>query len=237
MFPPYGFSPHLSCAIAACAFIAASSVAIPSAHAQDDKTATQSSTIGPAAPTAAADGTRAPREADGDRHKHVAVTLNPLGFAVQRYGANLEVLPVPHHALTGSLYLQSMPAWIARSISGRSEINEDRGSSVGGELGYRLYSGARGANGLFVGASFVSMPLAYPRVADDLASVDLQRFNATGAALDLGAQLVTTDGFTLGGGIGVMYLGYELPADSRRVPLAIEPHVLPRLLLAAGWSF
>lgn len=237
MSPQSGCIPRLSRSIAAGAFLATSMAAIPSAHAQDDKTATQSTTVGPPSPPPAADGTRTPREADGDKHKHVTVTLNPLGFAVQRYGANLEVLPVPHHALTGSLYLQSMPAWIARSISGRSEINEDRGSSVGGELGYRLYSGSRGANGLFVGASFVSMPLAYPRIADDLASVDLRRFNATGAALDIGAQLVTTDGFTLGGGIGVMYLGYELPADTRRVPLTIEPHVLPRLLLAAGWSF
>jgi hypothetical protein len=179
-----------------------------------------------------------PRERQEDTLRPITVTLNPLGLALNRYGANLEVVPVPHHAFTGSLYMQSTPAWLVRRVSGRSEINDDRaGAGVGGEIGYRLYSGHTGADGLFAGISFVSMPLAYPRIADDLASVDLQRFNASGGAFDIGVQKVTSSGFTIGGGVGVMYLAYSLPDDIRRVPLDLEPHVLPRLLLTAGWSF
>lgn len=167
----------------------------------------------------------------------MTVTVNPLGLAIQRYGANVEVSPLPHHAIIGSLYSQSIPLWLIKDVSGRDEINRNGGASLGGELGYRLYSGRRGADGLFVGASFVSMPLAYPRLAADLASADLVRFSALGAAFDIGLQKITSSGFTIGGGVGVMYLDYQVPDDYRRIPLTIEPHVLPRLLLTAGWSF
>lgn len=177
-----------------------------------------------------------PREAPDDTRKPVTVTINPLGLAIQRYGANLEVVPVPHHALVGSLYSQTIPTRIIKDVSGRDEINQPSGASLGGELGYRLYSGRVGADGLFVGGCFVSMPLAYPRLASNLVSADLVRFSALGAALDIGLQKVTRSGFTIGGGVGVMYLDYQVPNDNRRIPINIEPHVLPRLLLMAGWS-
>lgn len=178
-----------------------------------------------------------PRERQDDTRKPIALTINPLGLVIERYGANLEVSPVPHHAFVGSLYAQAIPVWLVKSVVGRSEINRSGGTSVGGELGYRLYSGTRGADGLFIGGSFVSMPLVYPRLAADLASADLVRFNALGAALDIGAQAVTSSGVTVGGGLGIMYLDYQLPNDVRRLPLPFEPHVLPRLLLAAGYAF
>jgi hypothetical protein len=178
-----------------------------------------------------------PRQGHDDTRRYVTVTVNPLGLALARYGGNIEVSPFPHHAFAASLYAQSVPMWLARAFSVRDEINDTGGATLGGELGYRLYSGRSGADGLFVGPSFVSMPLAYPRLASDLRSADLVRFSAMGAALDIGFQKVTSSGFTVGGGIGVMYLSYDLPADNRRLPIGIEPHVLPRLLLAAGWSF
>lgn len=185
---------------------------------------------------------RSPREHHDDTHdthdplRPVAVTLNPLGFAVERYGMNVEILPASHHAIVASAYLQSTPVWLVKSIVGRDLITGEPGASPGGEIGYRLYSGSRGADGLFVGTSFVVMPLAYPRVADSLTSVELRRFTATGAALDIGAQKVTSSGFTVGAGIGVMALAYDLPADNHRIPIAFEPHVLPRVLLTTGWS-
>lgn len=199
--------------------VAASLSGLPLARAQDD------------------DRRHPPRQGEDDTLKPVTVTLNPLGLAIDRYGANVEVVPVPHHAFVGSLYSQSIPLWLIKQISGHDAINKQRGASLGGELGYRLYTGKIGADGVFVGASFVSMPLAYPRLASDLASADLVRFSALGAALDIGVQKVTASGFTIGGGIGVMYLDYTMPKDWRRISLTMEPHVLPRLLLTAGWSF
>lgn len=182
------------------------------------------------------DRVQTPRESNDDTRRFVTVTVNPIGLAFQRYGGSVEVSPFPHHVLTASLYSQSVPLWLVKALSGRDEVHE-HGSTLGGELGYRLYSGKGGADGLFVGGSFVSMPLAYARLGADLASAELVRFSAPGAAFDLGVQKVTGSGLTLGGGIGVMYLAYAMPTDNRRLPLGIEPHVLPRLLLAAGWSF
>jgi hypothetical protein len=111
----------------------------------------------------------------------------------------------------------------------------------GGELGYRFYSGRGGAQGLFVGASGVLMPLALPRLTQDFHS-QVVSFDAYGAALDVGAQAITSSGLTIGGGLGAMYLGYAPPPSATPPPGAPSvnitmPHVLPRLLLAAGWSF
>lgn len=209
----------LSRLLASWALVTASLGDLPLARGQDEDTA------------------RPPRKDVDDTRKPVTVTVNPLGLAIQRYGANVEVVPVPHHAIVGSLYSQSIPVWLIKDVSGRDEINKQGGASLGGELGYRLYSGKVGADGVFVGASFVSMPLAYPRLASDLASADLVRFSALGAALDVGVQKVTASGFTIGGGVGVMYLDYTVPKDWRTIALTMEPHVLPRLLLTAGWSF
>jgi hypothetical protein len=210
---------RFSRAISAAALVLTSLSGVSAAHGQDE------------------DRPHPPRESQDDTRLPVAVTLNPLGLAFQRYGANVEVSPSPHHVVTGSLYTQSVPVWLVKDVSGRNEINDHGGTSLGGELGYRLYSGSIGADGLFAGGSFVSMPLAYPRLAADLRSADLVRFNALGAAFDVGVQKVTSSGFTLGGGVGVMYLVYDMPQDFRRIPIGFEPHVLPRLLLTAGWSF
>lgn len=124
------------------------------------------------------------------------------------------------------------------------EIDVSRGADTrfGGELGYRFYSGTEGAHGLFVGMSGVAMPIAYPRATPDFRT-EVVSFHAYGGAIDVGAQAITSSGFTIGGGLGVMYLAYTPPALVRGLPSGLprpelpEPHVLPRLLLAAGWSF
>jgi hypothetical protein len=55
-------------------------------------------------------------------------------------------------------------------------------------------------------------------------------------------QAVVGPGFTIGGGIGVMALAYSRPASATppagiELPSYPEPHVFPRLLIAAGWAF
>lgn len=121
------------------------------------------------------------------------------------------------------------------------DVSKGADTHVGGELGYRFYTGSEGAHGFFAGVAGVAMPLAYPRVTQDLRT-DVASFLAYGGAFDLGVQAITDSGFTVGGGIGVMYLAYTPPASPTppagiTVPSYPEPHVLPRLLFAAGWSF
>jgi hypothetical protein len=163
-------------------------------------------------------------------------------MALGRWGANVEFVPAAHHAIVASGYLQTFQPWILRRIlPSEVEVGGGPPSRAGGELGYRFYTGATGANGLFIGPSFVAMPLAYPRVGADLRT-DVVSFEAYGGAFDVGAQAIVDGGFTIGGGIGVMYLAYTPPASIApppgvSAPKLLEPHVLPRLLLAAGWSF
>src|SRR5690242_19022465 len=78
--------------------------------------------------------------------KWVTITVNPLGVLIGRYGANVDVVPFVHHgiALTG-FYVNTTGGVYE---NGKPETRrEERVQSVGGELGYRLYSGKRGANG------------------------------------------------------------------------------------------
>lgn len=83
------------------------------------------------------------------------------------------------------------------------------------------------------------MPIAYPRVTDPLRA-EVVSFNAYGGALDVGVQAVIGPGLTIGGS-GVMALAYTPPASitapaGLEVPSYPEPHMLPRLLMMAGWA-
>jgi hypothetical protein len=177
-----------------------------------------------------------------DTRRPVALTINPLGFVIQRYGGNLEWSFARHHVLALSGYVQSTPVEMVRPFAGEFEIRDKNASpGPGGELGYRLYSGRRGADGLFIGGSFVAMPVAYPRLAaiapgTTQATVELARIYGVGGAIDVGAQTVTSWGLTIGGGLGASFLAYNYPNDPSRLPYAL-PNVLPRLLLQTGYSF
>lgn len=174
--------------------------------------------------------------------RRITITANPLPLIAGRYGANVEFLPVSHHAIVASAYVQTFPTWALRTVMPKeADLESGTKPMLGGELGYRFYTGSRSASGLFVGPSAVVMPIAYPQVTDDL-KAQVTSFHAYGAALDVGAQIVTSSGFTFGGGLGVMGLAYTPPASVKpppgvEAPSFAEPHVFPRLLLAAGWSF
>jgi hypothetical protein len=171
----------------------------------------------------------------------VTLTLNPAPMALGRYGGNLEIVPLPHHAIVLSGYMQTFPAWMLRRLLPSNVEVGAPPSRPGGEIGYRFYTGARGASGLFLGPSAVAMPIVYPHLGPDLKG-DVASFYAYGGAFDIGLQAITDAGFTIGGGLGVMYLAYTPPASVTpppgvSAPSFIEPHILPRALIAAGWSF
>ena len=190
------------------------------------------------------EGERTEQSRQDDTRRPVALTINPLGFVIQRYGGNVEWSFARHHALVTSGYVQSTPVEMVRPFAGDVRITDKNASpGFGGELGYRLYSGKRGADGLFIGGSFVAMPVAYPRLASispttgvSNATVELARIYGVGGAIDIGAQTVTSWGLTIGGGLGASFLAYDYPDDPFRLPYAL-PNVLPRLLLQTGYSF
>lgn len=166
----------------------------------------------------------------------LTLSINPLPIVTGRYGANAEYVAAPHHAVVAGAFLQTFPrTMIELLVPSAAELGDAPSSMPGGELGYRLYTSGASASGLFVGPSFVLMPIAYPRVREDL-KIDVEAQHAYGLALDVGAQLVTSSGLTVGGGLGAMVLAYTPPKSYGGVAFA-EPHVLPRLLFMAGWSF
>lgn len=177
--------------------------------------------------------------------KRFSIELNPLPVIAGRYGANVEYALARHHVVTASAFYQAFTPATLKVIM-PSEVNTSGGANgrLGGELGYRFYTGTRGANGFFAGASAVAMPLALPRLKSDANgfSTDVVSFETFGGALDVGAQAIFDSGLTIGGGLGVMFLAYQPPSSVTPPPgapdvHAFEPHVLPRLLFAAGWSF
>ena len=183
---------------------------------------------------------RAETEGDLVRHR-VALTLNPIPMVVGRFGANLEVMLASHHAIVASGFVQTYPSTVVHVLVPQVDMSNLPSPLLGGELGYRLYSDRDGPSGLFAGPSLVMMPFAYPHVGPDLRP-ELVAFETYGAAIDVGAQAVVGGGLTVGGGIGVEYLAYTPPASivpppGASVPSYPEPHVLPRILLAAGWAF
>lgn len=174
--------------------------------------------------------------------RRLTIGANPLPIIAGRYGVNVELVPFRHHALVASAYYQTFtPAMLRVLLPKEIDVGKGADARLGGELGYRFYTGAEGAHGLFAGISGVAMPIVYPRVGQDLKS-DVVSFHAYGGAIDVGVQAITSSGFTIGGGLGVMYLAYTPPASIKpppgvQAPSFPELHVLPRLLLAAGWSF
>lgn len=208
-----------------------------------DATSSDSTRIQDAIATSAPDGDRdravEPRSLP---RRRVTLGLNPLPLIAGRYGLNVEVVPIRHHALVASAWLQTFtPAMLRVLMPSEVDVSKGAEARLGGELGYRFYTGSEGADGLFAGVSGVAMPIVYPRVSPELES-EVSSFHAYGGAIDVGAQAITSGGFTIGGGLGVMYLAYTPPASAPPPPGVTgpslpEPHVLPRLLLAAGWSF
>lgn len=168
--------------------------------------------------------------------RHFTVTLNPLSLLRKTFGVNIELLPARHHAIEISPYLDLAQRDVSPAAPAVGEKRSLSKLSPGGEIGYRFYSGDSGASGFFIGPSAVLMPFAYVKETADGAG-DIGAVYRVGAAIDLGGQLVTSSGFTFGGGIGGMYIPYKEPSDARKDVITITSPILPRLLLSAGWSF
>jgi hypothetical protein len=171
---------------------------------------------------------RAPDPVQSWRFRPLALTVNPLTLLFGRVGANVEVLPAEHHGIMLNPYFSNVSLETAET---KTEF-----FSWGGELGYHFYTGKKGANGFFIGPSFVfTRTHANAECVNVGCSVDPEvEFTTYGAALDLGAQHVFDNGITLGGGGGLMYLKSSAEAEGDTV-LQFEG-VLPRVLFTVGYS-
>jgi hypothetical protein len=174
---------------------------------------------------------RADRE---DTHKQFTATANPLSFGIGRYGADLQWLPAQHHAILFNPFFSSTTAHVDSEVNGVKASYDEKFSGVGGEIGYRFYTGERGANGFFVGPSLLLG--TYTAKANGGDSV---AFNSVGYAVDIGGQHVFSNGLTIGGGFGMQHT--KVNKDFTDLPLTAA--ILagggwrPRFLLSLGYSF
>jgi hypothetical protein len=183
---------------------------------------------------ASAGNARAEDIDEGVAFKSVSLQGNPLGLVIGRYSADLEYLPVPHHAL----HLTPVGYFALPGVS-------DELTGFGAELGYRWYSGLYGPHGFFLGASFIALSLEYlhatlPGVPFE--TPDDTSFVQLGGAIDAGYQVVMLGNFAVGAGVGAQYT-----ADT------VQPHfeyqnnswhsllygwgLRPRVLLSLGAAF
>jgi hypothetical protein len=179
----------------------------------------------PAHPGAHADRVKGDDE-DEDDLKHFALTLNPLSLILTRVGINVEYMLARHHGLILNPFFQSI------SVGDNPPVKTTY-TNVGAELGYRFYTGNRGANGFFIGpfATFMSSSL---KAETGSASAE-SSISIYGGGVDLGGQHVFRNGFTIGGGGGLMYLtASEKTTESSLFKVS---GVLPRFLFTLGWSF
>jgi hypothetical protein len=171
---------------------------------------------------------------EGIRFKSIAVQGDPLGLAIGRYSADLEYLPEPHHALHVTPFgVYALPG-VADQLTG-----------LGGEVGYRFYSGAHGPHGVFAGASFIAAELEYQHAATAPPPFDLSndtQFVELGGAIDAGYQVIVLGNFAVGAGVGAQYI-----VDTIRPHFEFASHPVhdllfgwglrPRILLSVGAAF
>jgi hypothetical protein len=172
--------------------------------------------------------------AEESTHKQFTLNVNPLSYAIGRYGVDFQFLPMQHHAIVVNPFFANVNAESTSTFNGTTTTSSQKFSGFGGELGYRFYSGERGANGFFVGPSLIAGTYSASANGGDKVA-----FNSIGWAVDLGGQHVFRNGFTIGGGFGLQYT--KVNKDFTDLPLTAG--VLagggfrPRFLLALGYSF
>jgi hypothetical protein len=161
------------------------------------------------------------------RFRPVALTVNPLSWILYRFGANVEVLPAPHHGLMASASYQSADTNTLAAITSHH---------ASAEAGYRYYFGSHGADGIFLAPTLVGTKETLLTGLDPSWSPSV---TSLGFALDVGGQYVDKSGFTIGAGGGLMYAASFAPVASEVKNNLITPvnRVSPRLALTVGWSF
>lgn len=182
-------------------------------------------------PAAAGSPDKAAPTGDAKPFKAFSVELNPLAASIGRYSAQVEWLPMAHHAIVFNPHVDHTSYTVSAG-----DISSDQSlTGFGGELGYRFYTGTRGANGFYVGPSFV--------VATYTASAGSQStsFSSVGGALDVGGQFIVGPGIVIGGGFGLQYTSTSSNVSTDGLPLAAAViaggGVRPRFLLSLGYAF
>jgi MYXO-CTERM domain-containing protein len=178
-----------------------------------------------AAPAVAPELSDAPLGARGEARRF-ALSWNPFTLHLERASLNLEVLARSHHVAVITLF------------GARTKTNEDSYENVfeglGGELGYRWYSGHDGPRGLYVGPSLLLARFwAVPARGETIPFWNL------GLAVDVGWQAIVADRWVVGVGAGAQYTVPTASFPAQELPASVYAirGLRPRLLMALGYAF
>jgi len=165
--------------------------------------------------------------------KKFAIIANPLALSIGRYSIQFEYLPALHHALVIN------PVYTHASIKATSNGQElDLGSlnGFGGELGYKFYTGKKGANGFFVGPSFL-----FGSYSQSMDGTKSDSFTSFGGAIDVGGQAIIGGGFVIGGGFGLQWTKTSKDINTENLNFASAViaggGTRPRALFTIGYAF
>jgi hypothetical protein len=165
--------------------------------------------------------------------KHLALELNPLAATIGRYSAQVEYLPVAHHALVLNPHFDHVTADVEQSSNDVKVKYEQSFTGFGGEVGYRFYTGEKGANGFYIGPSFLFG--TYSTSAGDVSGPSFTTF---GGAIDIGGQAIVGPGIVIGGGFGLQYT--KASEDFSDLPLTAAVlaggGIRPRFLFTVGYA-
>jgi hypothetical protein len=184
--------------------------------------------------------------------RHFTLTWNPFTLFAVRAQLSFEALLTDHHAIelvgfygatrTNEVYLplKSDPSQLDTS---HEHAYTTLFQAVGGEIGYRWYSGTGGPRGLYVGPSFL---LAHVTATPaEGAGTTSERDGATipywnlGGAIDVGWQAIFADRWVVGLGAGLMYTvpTHSFPAEELPASVYANRGLRPRFLLGLGVAF
>jgi hypothetical protein len=174
----------------------------------------------------------APPAAEDD-YKHFTIQANPLSALIGRYGVDFAYLPALHHGIVVNPFYSHVGV-DATNSNGVTTAAWSL-SGFGGEVGYRFYTGEKGASGFYVGPSFI-----FASYKQSVTGGDSLSFTNMGAAVDIGGQAIIGDGFTIGGGFGLQYTktSVDLGSIDKFAANALAGGGLrPRVLFTLGYSF
>lgn len=169
--------------------------------------------------------------------RYVALELNPLaGLALHRWGANVVVAPLQHHAIIVNpfhAFAQTYPIRLYDDNGNPITLPTQQFNGWGAELGYRYYTGRGGLRGLFLGPSLFA----------DWMTADAQDGSQTkyiyyGLAADVGYQALIDDRVSLSFGAGLQYglPNKDIPKQGFQAKYYANSMLLPRLLISIGWA-
>jgi hypothetical protein len=157
----------------------------------------------------------------------VSFAIHPLSASMTWWGGTLQIAMGGHGALaiSGAASSATVTVHPSREPDAR---RDETATSARGEIGYFLYTASPARTGLYGGPSLLARPIPYAR--EGAGRGEVAHVTAIGAAIDIGAQVVTRPGLSVSAGYGLQVLSYALPRQET------QPHLLPRFVLALGWS-